>query len=62
MSSKKCTKTAYYAFSNNAVQYRLVLAILQACALNTRVHLQSAATDGNREAQGSIAGLTERLA
>ena len=52
----KCT-TAYYAFSNNAVQYRLVLAILQACALNTRVHLQSAATDGNREAQGSIAGL-----
>jgi hypothetical protein len=55
---KHATHMTTYAFSDHAVRHRRLLAILQACALNTRGHLQSAATDGNREAQRSSAGLT----
>ena len=51
-------KMTDYAFFDNAVQRRYVLPILQVGALNTRGHLQSAATDGNREAQRPSAGLT----
>jgi hypothetical protein len=51
-------KMTDYAFFDNAVQYRRFLAIFQACALNTRVHLQGAATGGHREAQRASAGLT----
>jgi hypothetical protein len=47
-----------HAFSDNAVRYRRLLAIVQAHALNTRVHLRSAAPDGHREAQRPRAGLT----
>jgi hypothetical protein len=56
--TKNAMKMTGYAFSDNAVQYRRLLVIFQACALNTRVHLQSAAPDGNREAQRPRAGLT----
>jgi hypothetical protein len=55
---KNATKMTNYAFSDNAVQRIYFLVIFQAWALNTRGHLQSAATDGNREAQRSSAGLT----
>jgi len=43
-----------YAFFGNAVQRMCFSTILQACALNTRVHLQSAAPDGNSDAQRSL--------
>src|SRR5919109_5281509 len=58
--AKNVTKTTDYAFSDNAVQCRYVLAIFPVGALNTRGHLQGAATDGHREAQRSSAGLTCR--
>jgi hypothetical protein len=56
--AKNARKMTSYAFSDNAVQRMRFLAFVQACALNTWVHLQSAATSGKSDVQRSIAGLT----
>jgi hypothetical protein len=42
--AKNATKMTNYAFSDNLMQRRRLLAILQEFALNTRVHLQRATT------------------